>query len=75
MKLDKEKIEAITKLPDSEMWCEVRRIASEYGFKLPEKTPTHEELDKLRRIASSGKIGPIEAIKLMNELKRREKNG
>ncbi len=75
MKINKEKIEAITRLPDDEMWREIVSIAKGYGFSIPEKTPSCEELQRIRSIASGGKINMVEAMKLMNNLKRGQGNG
>ena len=46
MKIDKEKLTALTALPDNELWCEVRKIAKSYGFTLPESTPSECEMQK-----------------------------
>ncbi len=75
MKINKEKAERITRLPDEEMWCEILKLAKAYGLSLPERTPSHSDLEKIRAIASSGKVNMGDAMKMVNDLKRSAGNG
>ena len=72
MKIDKEKLTALTALPDNELWCEVRKIAKSYGFTLPESTPSECEMQKLRSAVSGElKLSMTDAVKMINDYKRR----
>ncbi len=75
MKINKEKLQSITKLPDEQMWREIVNMGKCYGFNLPEKTPSKTDLMKLREIVGGGKISMGEAMKLMNDLKRGKNDG
>ena len=70
MRFDKSQIEAIAALPDDELWATVVRLAKGYGFNLPEKTPSHEELQKLRGAVNSPKINVSDAMRLLNQYKK-----
>ena len=48
MKIDQNVLTELTKLPDRELWLTLRTMAGEKGIKLPEATPPHETLDRLR---------------------------
>ncbi len=54
MKLDKDKLHDLVNLPDDELWKKVVEIGKTHGFILPERTPPHSELEKLRSIARDG---------------------
>lgn len=75
MKINREKLEEMMKLSDEELWREVKRLSQSYGIRLNGKEPTKEEMKRLRSIASGGKINIGEAMKLVNEYKRRDANG
>ena len=67
MKIDKRKLDELCKMGDAELWCEVRRIAAAHGFNLPEATPPHGELEKMRNAVSGGaKISLADAAKIIN---------
>ena len=43
-------------------------------FTLPEKTPSHTDMQKLRgAVNGGGKISVSDAVKILNEYKRRER--
>ena len=54
MRFDKDKLNEMIALPDDELWRQVVEIGKTHGFTLPEKTPQHAELEKLRAIARDG---------------------
>lgn len=70
MKFTKEEIEKLAALPDDELWCQVQTIAKGYGLNLPNTQPSHTELEKLRSIATGGKISMPEAMMLINKYKK-----
>ncbi len=74
MRLDKEKIEKLAKLPDDELWREVVAIARTYGIGLSEKTPPREEMEKMRATVMGGmKLSMSDAVRLINEYKKGNK--
>lgn len=70
MKFTREEIERLAALPDDQLWCQVQTIAKGYGLNLPERQPSHAELEKLRGIACGGKISMPEAMMLINKYKK-----
>ena len=71
MKFNKEKLDALVALPDDELWREIVRMAKGYGFTLPEKTPEHSELEKLRGAANGSKINAAEALGMLKSYQKR----
>lgn len=74
MRFDKEKLEALAALPDDKLWAEVLRIADSFGYALPRETPPHSELEKMRNAVQGGNINTLEAMRMVNRLKRRQTN-
>ena len=71
MRFDREKLEARAALPDEKLWAEVVRIADMYGYSLPKETPSHTDLEKMRGAVRSDKINVSEALKLVNQYKKK----
>ena len=69
MKINKEKIEALCAMPDEELWREVQKIARGYGFKLPDRVPSKEDMQKMRNAVSGTKINLGDALKIINSYK------
>ena len=66
MRLDRDKLNELVNLPDDQLWGKVVEIAKSHGFTLPQKTPEHSELEKLRSIARDGsKMNLASAMKLL----------
>ena len=73
MKIDKDKLRELSEKSDSELWETINSIAKSHGYNLQNTTPTKAEMDKIRSlIGSADKINMREAMKLMNEYKRRK---
>ncbi len=71
MKFDKGKLKELCAMDDTSLWCEVRKIAASYGLKLPEATPAHSEMERMRAAVNGGeKINFPEAMKIINEYRR-----
>ena len=76
MKIDQEKLDAVVKLSDEELWKTIREVAASHGIKLPEGVPPHGELEKVRGALSHGASPNIaEAIRVVNNYRRGKKNG
>ena len=71
MRFDREKLEALASLPDDKLWAEVVGIAERYGYSLPKETPSHTDLEKMRTAARAEKINVSEALRLVNQYKKR----
>jgi hypothetical protein len=71
MRFDREKLEALASMPDDKLWAEVVRIADSFGYSLPRETPPHSELEKMRSAARAEKINVSEALRLVNQYKRK----
>ena len=73
MKVDKDKLNALLAMSDSDLWREVRAIAKGHGFTLPENAPPPSEMQKLRGAVSGGStLNLAHAIKIINDYRRRE---
>lgn len=68
MRLDRDKLISMVSLPDDELWRNIVAIGKTHGFTLPEKTPPHEELEKLRGIARDGaKLNVAGAMRILSK--------
>ena len=76
MKLDRETIAKLATADDAALWRTVRRIAGEKGFRLPEATPPHETMDRLRAtLSGNGTLSLGEAVRVIAEYRREHPNG
>ena len=53
MKLDKDKIEALSKMNDDELFDFVRKTAAKNGISMPDRKPTESEMASLRELLSN----------------------
>ena len=70
MKIDQNKLTALAAMPDEAMWREIVCAAKRHGFSLPEKTPPHEELEKLRAAVTGGRMNLTGAIRILDKYRR-----
>ena len=73
MKIDKEKIQELLSKSDDDLWREIVSVAVRHGYKLPEKTPPHDDLEKLRNTVSGSKLKIQDALKMLNSYKKGER--
>ncbi len=74
MKINNEKLRQLSAMGDYELWTTIRGIAGAHGFKLPEKTPSAEEMAKLRDAITGGaKINLADAMRIINNYRRENK--
>ena len=72
MRYDKEKIKQLSAMSDEALWKEIRGMLSSYGIRLPERMPSHEDMQQLRGAFTLGEgISPMEAARLIGEYKRK----
>ena len=71
MKIDKERLKKMAEKSDDELWGEILSMAKARGFSLPEKTPKHEDIERIRRaLTGAEKISLSDAAKIMNSYKK-----
>jgi len=76
MRFDKAQVEAMLAKSDAQLWAEIRAMARGRGFNLPEATPNKADMDRIRAaLGNIDRISPTLALRMLNEYKRREKNG
>ena len=74
MKLNKQRLEALCSLDDEALWREIRNIGASYGISLPEKSPPHSEIQRVRdAVAGGGRMNLAEAVKIINAQRREKK--
>lgn len=72
MRPDAEQLRALGALEDDALWKKVVELAAQKGLKLGAATPTHEDLERLRRmLRASESIRIGDAMRLVNEYKRK----
>lgn len=76
MKMDQKLIAELVALPDDELWRRIREMASAYGIKLPEATPPHETLAKLKgAVRGNGTLKMTEAASVIGRYMKEQGNG
>ena len=71
MKIDKSKLEAITKLSDEELWAQIKSVAEQHGVKMPDKQPNESELGKVREaLSAADRLSLMTAMRMVNNLKK-----
>lgn len=66
-----ERLRALCALGDDELWREIRKIAGTHGLNLPEATPQHAEMERLRAaVSGGGGLNLASAMRIVNEYKR-----
>ena len=71
MKIDKDKLDAITKLSDEELWEQIKSVARQHGVKMPDKQPSGSDLGKVRdALAQADKLSLMTAMRMVNNLKK-----
>ena len=74
MKIDKSKLDAMTKLSDDELWAQIRLVAEKHGVKMPESRPSSAELAKVREaLSEADRLSLMSAMRMVNSLKKGNK--
>lgn len=72
MKFDKQKLAALSALPDAALWEEIVKMGKEHGISIPKTPPTHEELERLRGvIGDPDRMRMSDAIRVVNDYKKK----
>lgn len=72
MKLNQDMVKKLQGLDDAALWQQIRSMAEGYGLKLPEATPAAADLAKVRQALDAQHISTVEAMRMINEYKRRQ---
>ena len=76
MKLDRETIGILATSDDATLGKTVREIAGAKGFRLPEATPPHETMERLRgTLSGNGTLSLGEAVRVIAEYKKEHPHG
>ena len=76
MKLDRETMEKLARSDDATLWGTVQKIAGEKGFRLPEATPPHETMERLRgTLSGNGTLSLSEAVRVIAAYRKEHPNG
>ena len=71
MKVNKEQLKKLAEKSDADLWREIHSIAKSHGYNLPDATPRHEDIEKIRRaLLGSEKISLGDAAKIINAYKK-----
>ncbi len=74
MKIDPKLLDALSAMPDDELWRSIREIAAGKGIRLPEKTPPHETLTRLRgAVKEGGTLSLGEAVSIISKYLKEER--
>ena len=70
MKINREELKEYAKHSDEVLWNEMRGIEAKYGYSLPEKTPPHNDMERVRQIMlGNEKISMSEGMEILNSYK------
>ena len=70
MKLNKEKLEELSRLDDAALKREIISAAQKFGYTLPPNALGEKEIKKIRSaMANADKISPMEIAKLLSSAK------
>ena len=76
MKINREELREYASHSDTVLWEEMRAIAKRYGYSLPEKTPPHADMERVRAIMlGNERISISEGMKMLKEYKTRCEGG
>ena len=76
MKPDRDTIQKLTASDDAALWETVRGIAREKGVRLPEATPPHETMERLRAtLSGNGTLSLREAVRVIMDYRKEHPNG
>lgn len=65
MKINSEKLRALAALSDDALWREIRKMAENFGQKIPERTPPHEDMERIRAALSGTQINIADAMQML----------
>ena len=67
MKIDKDKLKAMSMLSDEELWNTIREVGMAHGIKTPEKAPSADNMQKIKTaLRDADKINLAGALKIID---------
>ncbi len=68
MKIDKEKLKALSLLSDDELWSTIRQVATSHGIRVPDMPPPGGDMDKIRQAMSDpDRLNMASALRIINK--------
>lgn len=72
MKINREELKKMATLNDAQLWAQIRAIAAQHGYSLPEKSPSSEDLKRVRNaLDGTERINLADAMKFVNNYKQK----
>jgi hypothetical protein len=65
MKINSEKLRELAALSDSELWGEIRKMAQYFGQTIPERTPPHTEMERIRSALTGAQLNLSDAMQIL----------
>jgi hypothetical protein len=65
MKINSEKLRELAALSDSELWGEIRKMAQSFGQTIPERTPAHTEMERIRAALTGTQLNLSDAMQIL----------
>ena len=76
MKINKEMLRELSRLPDKELWQVITEKAAKFGYSLPKEAPSAENMAKIRAVMNDAdKVSTSDILKLMSTLKSKKGQG
>ena len=67
MKIDKDKLMAMSMLSDEELWKTIRKVGEAHGVKTPEAAPSASDMQKIKAaLRDADKINLAGALKIID---------
>ena len=73
MRIDKDKLKAMAALSDAELWSQIKAVAAQHGLSLPDKSPSHADLEKVRAAMMGDKINVGGALRVIDKYRKEQK--
>ena len=65
MNINSEKLKELAALPDGELWREIRSMAQNFGYNIPEAVPQHADMERIRSAMCGTRINLGDAMSLL----------
>ncbi len=65
MRINSEKLSELAALPDDRLWAEIVRMGKNFGYSIPERTPPHSDMERIRSAITGSKINLGDAMQLL----------
>ena len=69
MKINSDKLRELAALSDCELWGEIRKMAQSFGQSVPEKTPSHTDMERIRGALTGTQLSLSDAMQILRAKK------